>query len=526
MSQQGFTRREFLGRMGALAAAAGMGTPAAGAAGARRPNIILVEPDSWDGRVLGFLGHPAMRRATPNIDRLARRGTAIRANYCSNPICCPSRASMWSGQHTWHCEGWNNYKGLEPGTPTAFSRLHDAGYTLASDKGGLGKMDHLSGAHSLMNRLGAWTAPAGVELPILEMAAPKIEDNDDAVVHKADWQKVRQAKAFLREHKGDANPFFLYLGLSAPHPPFTTNRRYLGLVDREAITVPPEDKELHPVMRYMRTTKDWQHGFDREAVLRTRAIYYAMCAEVDAMIGELLDTLDALGLAENTYFIFISDHGENNMEHRQWYKMNLYESAARVPLVVAGPGVRRGAVLNNVTSLVDLYPTLMEMAGVAAPTGLDGESLLPLLTGKTEKSRDNAVAMYSDILANTTLYMLRQGDWKYVAYPGFEPQLFNLAKDPEEIENLARTQPEIARQMDKALRKIVDYPAVHRRVIDYDKASFRAWREQALAGKARNISAGGAEGKALTYDQAMGVCYRGWGPEHAEKVNRWLEAKE
>ncbi len=100
------------------------------------------------------------------------------------------------------------------------------------------------------------------------------------------------------------------------------------------------------IMRYQRLTKYWEHGFNTESVLHTRSIFYAMCAEVDAMVGALLDELDLLGLADNTYFVFSSDHGENNMEHRQWYKMNFYESSARVPLVVAGPGVGRGKILD------------------------------------------------------------------------------------------------------------------------------------------------------------------------------------
>jgi len=314
------------------------------------------------------------------------------------------------------------------------------------------------------------------------------------------------------------------------------------MIDRDAVTVPPEDKELHPVMKYQRLTKTWQHGFDRESVLKTRAIYYAMCAEVDAMIGSLLDEVERLGLAENTHVVFTSDHGENNMEHRQWYKMNFYESSARVPLVVAGPGVQKGKILDNIVQLVDLCPTLMEMAGLSVPAGLDGESLLGLLTGKTTQSRNTAVAMYCDLTVNTTLYMLRQGDWKLVAYGGYEPQLFNLADDPEEIDNLAQKRPEVAAQMDAALRKIVDYPAVHRKVIAYDKASFLKWRQQVQAGliaakeapaarKANNkvedgtgkdATAARTRPAALAYDQAMAQCYKGWNPQAEARLNRWL----
>jgi hypothetical protein len=132
--------------------------------------------------------------------------------------------------------------------------------------------------------------------------------------------------------------------------------------------------------------------------------------------------------------------------------------------------------------------------------------------------------MYSDFTANTTMYMLRRGPWKYVAYLGFGPQLFNLQRDPEEIENLAQTDPDNAHRMDEALRQIVDYQAVHRQVVAYDKASFRAWREQALAGPVQFIDPSqhplrnpDNTVKLFTYDEVMARVYQGWGPAQ-EKI--------
>ncbi|MFB3826762.1 MAG: sulfatase-like hydrolase/transferase [Bryobacteraceae bacterium] len=503
-------RREFL-QSAALAAGAG-----------RRPNIVLVQTDSWDGRVLGCLGHPAMRRATPNIDRLASQGTVFRNAYCSHPICCPSRANMWTGRYTQHVESWNNFKGLSPDTPRFQTYLEKAGYRFATKEGGFGKHDYLSGAHTVFNRIVDWTGPANIPLPQFRMPAPVVRE-DEARPHR-DWETVALGKQFLREAVRGGQPFFLYLGLNLPHPPFATQRKWLEMVDRGAVTLPPEDDEVHPVMAYQRISKNWEHGFSPEMVRRTREVYYAMCAETDAMTGEVIAELDRLGVAGNTWFLFTSDHGENNMEHRQYYKMNMYESSVRVPLIVRGPGVTRGRTIDNLVSLVDLFPTLLDIAGVSQPKALDGESLAPLLRGTTSRSRDWAYAMYSGSSSNTTMFMLRKGPWKYVAYPGYRPQLFHEGEDPEEVKNLARKRPEVVKALDADLRRIVDYEAVHRRVIAYDKASFGAWRE-ATKRKPIPFRDNGAALAAATYDQIMPYVYRGWGAEHEAAVGRWLESR-
>jgi len=489
----------------------------------KRPNIVFIHTDSWDGRVLGCMDHPAMKRATPNIDRLAARGTIFRNTYCSHPICCPSRANMMSGQYTHHCESWNNHKGLEPGTPTFKTHMEKAGYLFATKNGGYGKHDYMSGAHSQLARVTAWTAGADIRLPVYRMKAPVIRDDRTSRVTTGDWKLVDRAKEFLEAHAKDKQPFFLYVGLGTPHPPFVTSRRWLDTIDESKVTIPPLDEQNHPVMAYQRITKNWQHGFSNEMVLKVRRVYFAMCAEADAMVGEVVDKMDELGLADNTYFIFSSDHGENAMEHRQFYKMNCYESSARVPLVIAGPGVGKGAKVDNIVSLIDIYPTLMDMGRLKHPQGLDGESLMPLLQGKTTRSRNWALATFTGTSSNTTMFMLRQGDWKYIAYPGYEAQLFNLSADPDEIRNLAATKSDVAEQMDNKLRKIVDYQEVHERCMRYNRASFRKWRAEAKAGKYSTTEYGRTKNDpADTYEKIMANTYMGWSAEHEKKLNQWL----
>lgn len=515
-------RRKFLQTVGAAGIGLGVRMSSAALPKSRRPNIVFVQTDSWDGRVLGCLKHPAMKNATPNVDRLADRGSVFRNAYCTHPVCCPSRANMWSGRYTHNVESWNNFKGLSPNDTTFKEYLERAGYRFASQLGGIGKHDYLSGAHSVFNRVTDWTGPANIQLPQLRMTAPLIVE-DGETPHAPDWQKVEEALTILRTAAKGDRPFFLYLGLSLPHPAFTTSRKWLSRIDRSAVTLPPPDDELHAVMAYQRTAKNWQHGFSEEMVLKTRAIYYAMCAEADALVGAVADAVGQLGIAGDTYFIFTSDHGENNMEHRQYYKMNMYESSARVPLVIAGPGVRKGAVIDSIVSLIDIFPTLMDMGGVPHPANLDGESLMPLLTGDKARSRNWAHAMYTGFSCNTTMYMLRKGDWKYIAYPGYGPQLFNVGDDPDEVRNLARTRADVVKRMDAELMKLVDYHEVHRRVIAYDKASFRAWRE-AVKQKPIPLREYGAKKDAATYEEVMANCYLGWSEEHEHQLERWLAA--
>ena len=512
MAARGSNRRDFLKMAGAGAAAMALPMNAHGTAGEKgmnRKNILFIHTDSWDGRVLGCMGHPAMKRATPNLDALAQRGVLFRNAYSNNPICCPSRSSMWSGLYTHHCEGWNNYKGIEKDDPTFRTRLDSAGYRTQT----FGKEDYLSGAHTIRARVSAWTRSANVTRPQYRMPGPTVLDNDEKRVHARDWQDVDRGIAWMEKaaEAGD-KPFWLYLGIRQPHPAFTTSRRYLDLIDEADVTIPPEDESGHPVMAYQRAVKNWMHGFSEDTVRLVRRIYCAMCAEVDAMVGEVLAALDRLGLTDSTYVIFGSDHGENNMEHRQFYKSNMYESSAHIPLIIAGPGVRQGAGVETPVSLIDIYPTLMDMAETACPKGLDGHSLMPLLAGESSGRPAWAFSEYHDSSCNTGAFMLRHGDWKYIAYAGYPPQLFNLKDDPEEVCNLAEARPEVVREMDTLLRSVVDYEEADARAKAYDRAAFRQWRDETKA--------------AGEYEDLMARVFSGWDDLEPEDIQPWTDEEE
>ena len=168
-------------------------------------------------------------------------------------------------------------------------------------------------------------------------------------------------------------------------------------------------------------------------------MYYANLAFMDERAGEILRTLDELGLTQDTIVLYSSDHGEMLGEHNLWAKFVFYEPSAGVPLIFRVPGlVRQGEVSRTPVSLVQLSATLCELCGVDAPSGLDGESLVPLLR---EPSTRKDTSVFSEYNLNTpnAKFMIRRGDWKYCYYISDTPELYNLRDDPDELNNLAQS---------------------------------------------------------------------------------------
>ncbi len=381
-----------------------------------KPNVLFIHTDSYDGRLLSFLGHPALKNATPNLERLAEGGVAFSRCYTNNPICCPSRASMFSGLFTHRCEGWNNFKGLDK-DDTLFDRIAESGYRVQR----YGKEDYLSGSHTIRARVSPWTSTAGIRRTNYNMPAPRVVDDDTLRVHGGDWQNVDRTCSWLREANGssaDGNPFFLYLGLSQPHPAFTTSQTYLNRIPDAAVDVPSSQIPDHPVELYQRIVRGWRHGFDEQTVKLVRRIYFAMIAEVDEMVGTVLSTLNELGLTDRTVVVFSSDHGEIAMEHRQFYKMSMYEGSSRVPLIMSGPGIAKGVMADELVSLIDLYPTFVELTGATGHANRDGQSILPRAAGGSADTRDWVLSEFHGTTALASMFMLRTGEWKYIAYPG------------------------------------------------------------------------------------------------------------
>nr|XP_016847232.1 PREDICTED: arylsulfatase K isoform X3 [Anolis carolinensis] len=388
----------------------------------KKPNVVLVVCDSFDGR-LTF--HPENETvALPFISRMRSRGSLFLNAYTNSPICCPSRAAMWSGLFTHLTESWNNFKGLDPNYTTWIDLMDKQGYYTQK----YGKLDYTSGHHSLSNRVEAWTRTVDFLLEQEARPVAKLINNKTHVrVMEKDWATTDEAATWIR-NKGEnlTQPFVLYLGLNLPHPypspssgedygasTFLTSTYWLQRVKYEAIKIPKWSSfsEMHPVDYYSSYTKNCTGTFTEKEIRSIRAHYYAMCAETDAMLGEIISALNETRLLQNTYVIFTSDHGELAMEHRQFYKMSMYEASSHVPLLLMGPNIKP-QLISSVVSLVDIYPTMLD-----------------------------------------------------------------LSADPDELTDIAAKFPAITQSLNKMLFSIIDYPRVSVSVEQYNKQQFINWKQ-------------------------------------------------
>ena len=490
-------------------------------------NIVMIHMESWDGRMLGCQGHhPALKTATPNIDRLAERGTRFANAYCTNPICCPSRANMLSGTYTHECESWNNFKGLETGMWTYDKALQRAGYDMKL----LGKHDdHLTGHHSVHNRVADMLEALNVNhRPVMDSDEAQeivIEPNLNKRVHESDWRMFEQAADFLKEKAAGTKgkPFFLCLNPGLVHASFRTSEYWLKKIPQELVDVPPKDETNHPANVYQLAAKGWRNGLDDDTVKKVRRVYFAMCAEADACVGELLGVLDGTGLAKNTTVIFAGDHGELAMEHQQYYKMSLFEGSVRVPLIMAGPGIKHGQVVETPVSLVDIAPTISELGGLPPRPNFSGESLLPIARGESTEIRGWALAMFSGITSNTISYMLRKGDDKLLIYEGCPTRLFNLKDDPQELNDLAAAEGEKVAELEALLDRQVDRGATMKAWTDYRRHAFAQFQRQAKRGLYWDASYGLRGNPTSDYSKLMGNTFTGWDDEDEARVNAWLQ---
>lgn len=387
-------RPSTLRRLAATVAALTLAATAFAAAPANRPNVLLMVSDDL-AATLGSFGHPLAR--TPNLDALAQRGVRFDRAYCQFPHCNPSRASMLSGfrpnttRVTVNAD--NLYKNL-PGVVTLPHLFRQHGYATARS----GKIFHLgvpSGDES-MDDPQAWDfgRPFADERPYppgRKSAVPvktgnkqglpwlEVPGDDDQLI---DGQIAKVAIDWL-ERRDTAKPFFLAVGFHRPHLPFVAPAKYYDLYPFDSITLPtePADDEADiplparngAVGQYAMTATPEQ----RRAAIRA---YLATVSYMDAQAGRVFAALKRLGVADNTIIVFTGDHGWHLGEHGLWHKRSLFEESARVPFIIHAPGAKaNGHATRSLAEMLDVYPTLCDLAGVPAPAKLEGRSLRPIL---------------------------------------------------------------------------------------------------------------------------------------------------
>lgn len=452
--------------------------------GARPPNILFLMVDQMTPFMMSAYGQRAA--ITPNLDRLAQSGTIFDNAYCNAPLCVPSRTSMFAGRLTASVQSWDNASEFRADTPTIMHYLRSAGYqTVVSGKTHFIGPDQYHGFHERLTPciypthfkfMHPWSKGAyyiqgtSIQVGLGKLGASETNgqiDFDTMACSRA----IERLNRYALEGK-DKPPLFLNVSLTQPHDPYCAPRKYLDLYKDADIPMPkPHDdiRKLSPTYEWVRIV----HGLDKETpppekVREARRCYLAMCTWLDDRIGQLLGEVQRLGMGNDTLVVLTSDHGDMLGEKGQWFKRMYLEWSARIPLMMSWPGrIPAGRRNSSVVSLVDLFPTFAEAAGVKVRTHIDGRSLFPLMDGREDGRDREVIGEYFGEGTIEPVRMVRRDDYKYITVNGYPPQLYDLKKDPGENVNLAgRSEYAVA---EKALRaraeKDWDAPALKRQVM-------------------------------------------------------------
>ena len=421
---------------------------------AAQPNILILMADQMAPSALPVYGHPFVK--APNIARLAEGGVVFDSAYCNSPLCAPSRFSFLSGVLPSRIGAYDNACEFPADQPTIAHDLRYRGYrTILAGKMHFVGPDQL---HGFEERLTTDIYPADFgwtpdwtrfadrpswyhSMDSVLTAGPCVRTNQ--LDYDEEVGFVTRRKLFEIARGKDERPFFMVMSLTHPHDPFAIPARYWDLYD-DADIPPPRvriaraDQDPHSLRLRHVCGMDLDRVTDAQ-VQRARRAYYGAISFVDEQIGSVLQALDESGLADDTIILLIGDHGEMLGERDLWYKMNFFEGGARVPMIVHAPGRFEPSRVAASVSLVDLLPTLGDLAGGELPDAMtperDGTSLLPHLLGETGK--DEVLGEYLGEGAIAPMVMIRRGTMKFIHSPADPDQLFDLAADPDELRNLA-----------------------------------------------------------------------------------------
>jgi arylsulfatase len=439
-----------------------------------KPNIILIITDQQRYDTVGALGYD--HAITPNLDRLVREGVHFESCYITAPACVPSRASLFTGlyPHTngvvCNLDGWRR---------SWVERLADSGYRCVN----IGKMhtwpmDAPCGFHQRLivenkERIRKFTGSEFIDEWDKALAAHRLErplrmDYRKLPDYKErlgafEWPLPEEmhsdnftgdlATWWINKYAPTDEPLFLQIGFPGPHPPYdptpTAIQQYAGR-DIPVREIDPKDTANQPAA--LGSLRQRQVELEADAIAfsmapsliarkRQREYYLANVTMIDQKVGQIISALEAKGLLENSVIIFTSDHGDTLGDHGQSQKWTMYEQVVRVPLICwKSDKTQPGKAISSLVQHMDIGPTVLELAGIEAPSFMEAKSLGPLLDGRSEKGRDLVFAELGpdNVLEKVRfMTMVRSRDWKLVHFLGSEDgQLFDLKEDPHEEANL------------------------------------------------------------------------------------------
>lgn len=437
------------------------------------PNILFIQVDQLTANALRAYGDTVCH--APNLDALANSGTVFENAYCNFPLCAPSRFSMAAGQLCSTIGAYDNAAEMPASIPTYAHYLRAAGYQTALS----GKM-HFIGPdqyHGFEKRLTPDLYPADFSWVPNWGDEGKRDTNDQRSVLvsgvcersvQIDFDEMVTAQAvqhlYNLARSDDTRPFFLQVSYTHPHEPYLCRKEYWDLYEGVDIPLPnvpalaADEHDAHS-RRLLTDFNMLDLRFKDEDIARARRAYYGSISYIDAMVGQVLGTLDAIGRSEDTAIIFTSDHGEMLGERGMWFKKHFYERALQVPLLMKLPN-QTPARVSTPASLVDLLPTFMGIAKgevwQSEIEALEGHDLTQCLETEDDPERP----VFAEYLAEATptpILMIRKGNYKFI-YSRHDPLLmFDLENDPDELSNIA------------------DHPDQAERVAEFEKMIAEKW---------------------------------------------------
>lgn len=412
---------------------------------AQKPNILFIAIDDQNDWIGCLKGHPQIK--TPNIDKVAAKGTLFANAHCQSPLCNPSRTSLMTGLRP----STTGVYGLAPWFRTV-ERFKDRvslpqylaqnGYNTYTT----GKIYHGGyGRKKTDNEFSVIGPPAGVGVkppkklvetpnphPLVDWGTFPHKDED-----KGDWKVASWAVDQL--NKKPTEPFFLSVGFFLPHVPCYATQQWFDLYPEETLQLPPflaTDRDdtprfswyLHwklpePRYKFLQEANQWKN------LVRS---YLACTSFVDSQIGRVTDALEKNNLDENTIIVIWSDHGWHLGEKLITGKNTLWERSTRVPLIFAGPGITENAICEKPAELLDIYPTLIELCDLPPRTDLEGHSLVPQLKDANTPRKWPAITSHN---RNNT--SVRTENYRYIHYADGSEEFYDMKQDPAEWKNLS-----------------------------------------------------------------------------------------
>lgn len=421
-----------------------------------RPNVLFIAIDDLNNWVGHLGGHPQSK--TPHMDRLASKGVSFTKAYCNAPLCNPSRVSLLSGMLPSNSGVYGNGERMRANIPDAITLMQHLRSAGGYSTKGAGKIFHGAGPYDpdswdeyhqpkVKRRVGR--RDEGLPKNVWAPWGPlNVEDDEMFDVKNVNWIISELEKSHDR-------PFFLACGFTKPHLPWFVPEKYFEMHPRENVILPEvldNDRDDLPKwgLKFAREVHDVSgarnfatHGEDHDIVTKygqwQRAVqsYLATISFVDAHVGRLLDALENSPHADNTIIVLWGDHGWHLGEKQHWRKHALWDVTTRTTLIIAGPDqAQKGKLCHRPVSLIDIYPTLIELTGIRNRDGLDGRSLGPLL-------KDPDLPWDHPVL--TTFghknHAVQTERWRYISYHDGGEELYDHASDPREWRNIANLTP-------------------------------------------------------------------------------------